>query len=102
MQSPTEAHTKLGGDSWVRVSFMVLVLGACVWLLNGFGKLDTRAAVLEVNSTHANQQLGMIANTLEKIAEKQDGEREKLGQLDARVTIVEGRVEAVERKNEGK
>ncbi len=64
-------------------------LGSAVAMVIAAALLYSRVEVLETNSSHANKQLERIAESLDELADKQDGEREKLGNLDARVTSLE-------------
>jgi peptidoglycan hydrolase CwlO-like protein len=67
-----------------------------------FAKLDIRASVLENNSLHANESLRSIEKTLKEIVDKYDNERERVGGVSARITILESRVDRLEKKSDGK
>jgi hypothetical protein len=96
-----EGSTKFGEGSWVRVSTVIAILLGAGGLYQRLGSMDTRTAVLETNSDYANKQLEKIANSLEVLADRQDGEREKLGEHEGRIKILEQWRETVDRRLEG-
>lgn len=108
------ADVKIGTErtwfSWAVLAAAVALAVVCIDKFNSieavskeqFSKLDTRAAVLETNSGHANDALKEIGETLKTIASKQDGEREKIGNHEGRITLLEERVGRLEAKADGK
>jgi hypothetical protein len=97
-----ESTTKLGPQSWIQLGTAVGVCLGCLAVYSKIASFDTKTTVLELNSTHANETLKEIGETLKEMASKQNGESEKLGNHEGRLAILEDWRKIVDRKLDGK
>jgi hypothetical protein len=101
MPTGSESSTVIGQNSKITIGVAIAIvsaLGGTLWKqADTAASIDKRLSVFEANSEHANESLESIRDTLREILSKQDGERERLGGHEVRISILEKRVESIEK-----
>ena len=103
------SEARLGKETWVQASFVVVLLTVPVVLWTKFGSIDTALGVNATEVKHLREGQTETNATLREIANKIDGERLKLGEHGGRIALLEQayqamdqRVRELERKAENK
>lgn len=94
----TEGAMKIGEQSWVRLSLVAMLLTVPVVLWTKFGTIDTALGVTATKIEHLVVGQNETNATLKHIADRMDGEREKLGNHEGRITAIERWREQIDRR----